>query len=480
MKKQFFHFIFFSVFFCGCMNNNLKPPEEIEVPSNFSKPGLSEKNPEKRIDFWKKFKNRELNVLMDMALKNNPNVKSAYSNLKSAKYLVKQADSVLYPQINAVGSAQTKTNKTKNSEIRTDTYSIAGEISYEADLFGKIRARKNITAFTQQIELEDVKTIYINLASNICELYYNLAALNKKKQLQEKQLQIMEKQKRLLQKRYESGVSDYSLLLDIKTEIYEIKGALKETERLQKASITGLTVLTGNFKNKNFEFKVNTFPKMQEIAPLGIPSEIIKTRPDVKTAYYSLKIKNLEVAQKTAERFPSFNLTAKLSRNSTDPDKGPSVYLSAWSLGGEFLAPVLDWGRRRNAVKEAKENWESSFYNYKETILKSFKEIEDSINDIEKLNETIKNKELAYINLKTKLKLSKKKYRLGIGSYSELLNSELEVISPQLELTDLKKRYTTSVISLAKACGAQWTTKYIQKKNQNYKTKRNKNESKKA
>lgn len=463
VKKIIFLLILSTFLLQGCINSNLKAPDKVDIPANFTQDKLRGIKIKNQIDYWKKFNNHELNQIIDQAFNKNYDIKIAIKNLEAAKALVKQADTVLYPQIDLKGGAAKVNSDTGSENTTTDTFSISAPVNYELDIFGRIRSQKDITILKEKSDIENLKSIYITLTSDICELYYNIVAINSQIEIVEKNLDILSREKNTLIKRYESGVIDYTYILDTKKTISDLRSSISDLKRSKNLSISAVLLLAGDFKNQNYSFDTQSFPTLKYMMPQGIPLDIIKSRPDVKKSFIALEIKNKEVATAIAQRFPRLSFTAELSRSANNPDSGSSIYTTTWSIAGNFLAPMLDWGRRKAKVGQTKKEWEASFFAYQKTILAAFLEISDSLNNINSIESSLKHKNQSRSHINKKFEIKKLKYELGTISYLEFINAQKEELAPLADIVELKKAYVSSVIKLAKATGASWSDKYIKK-----------------
>ena len=190
---------------------------------------------------------------------------------------------------------------------------------------------------------------------------------------------------------------------------------------------------------------------------MGLPSDILDRRPDIAQAKFVLKNRTENIGVAEALRLPSISLTGTLGVATTDlgsltTDGG------VWSVGGQLLGPLIDFDKNKRRVEIEEQKTQQALYEYENTVLTAFREVEDALVEI-----TTYREELAAINRQQKAAqnanmLSKERYDKGVSSYLEVLDTERTLFSAELRLSELQQLYLNAFVKLYKALGGGWVS----------------------
>jgi multidrug efflux system outer membrane protein len=195
-----------------------------------------------------------------------------------------------------------------------------------------------------------------------------------------------------------------------------------------------------------------SFPQALRLPPL-LPSEVLERRPDIQSALEELKASAYDVASAKAEYFPRITLTSTLGYQSLELAnlfKGGATF---WNIAGLITGPILDFGKRESKVKLAQAKQREALLNYVKTVRTAFKEVQDSLIQLEMLEGRIKDLEQRLKTLEELYQVSELRYKEGLSRYLEVLDSERALLSAKLDLERLKADYYKSQVYFIKAIG---------------------------
>jgi NodT family efflux transporter outer membrane factor (OMF) lipoprotein len=423
---------------------------------------------------WKTFfTDLNLIALIDTALKNNYELLSTFQNIEIAKNNIRIKHGDLLPKVNtAVGFGLEKTGRYTASGAGNASTEITpgnevpepiGDIflgfraSWEADIWGKLHNAKKAAVIRYLKSVEGSNFIVTNLVAEIANSYYELLALdnqfdiiNQAIDLQKNQLEILKIQKdaamatELAVKQFEAQVyNSQSQQFDILQKITEAENKINFLlARYPQNILRDKTIFTSQF------------PKTIQ---LGIPSQLLQNRPDIKQAELELQAAKIEIQIARTAFLPSVGITGMLGLNGFKPRYIiPSIENLAFNLAGELAAPIINRNAIQAEFKNATANQITAMYDYQKTILNGYMEVYNQMSNINNLNKfyVIKNKESE--TLTSSIDIAKQLFQAARANYLEVLTVQRDALSAKLELVEVKKNQFIAVTNIYKALGGGW------------------------
>jgi len=481
--------LFLTISLVGCdFAPKLEVPR-VSLPSKESFP-LSKKGKFKVYwGWWRDFKNPELNRLVELALKNNDDLKIASAKLEEVLALAGLKKAQLFPLIgykaqvsrtkipeNIENSIEDKANNmfskipappgaslstSINIENPKTSYNILLSASYELDLWGKLRnERKSAIAKVLSVKaMQDV--VKITLVSGVTTLYFNALALKKQiaevEQLEKDLKEILEYRK--LQNRY--GLVSEAEVYQAEANYQEIKKLVESLkEGLEKVK-NNLAFLVGMSPKELFEKEIKLKGKLPEKMklPSMLPSEVLLNRPDIRMAEMQLRSANFDIGVAKAMYFPSIKLTGYWGSLSSEFDELIKSSSFFWSVGAGVSGPIFTFGRIKARVKFAKAKKKEALFNYIKTIRNAFKEVYDAFLAVSYAEKKINIEKKKLSALKKNLQVVKKQYANGLVNKMLVLVTEVGVIKEKLKLIQLQNEFIKNYIYLYKTLGSGILTK---------------------
>jgi multidrug efflux system outer membrane protein len=285
--------------------------------------------------------------------------------------------------------------------------------------------------------------------------YFDLLTREKMVEIAEKQLQTLKEIYNLREKEFEHGLANIQVVLQARSEVESVEQTLKSLKQERELLRNLLALITGESPAKIFERSAKIsldFPQSLRLPPL-LPSEVLEKRPDIQGALEELKASAYDVASAKAEYFPRITLTSALGYQSIELAnlfKGGATF---WNIAGLITGPILDFGKRESKVKLAQAKQREALLNYVKTVRTAFKEVQDSLIQLEMLEGRIKDLEQRVKTLEELYKVSELRYKEGLSRYLEVLDSERALLSAKLDLERLKADYYKSQVYFIKAIG---------------------------
>jgi multidrug efflux system outer membrane protein len=436
--------------------------EDIQLPVPDSYAVQGEQGNIADLNWQQFFANEKLQRLIELTLQHNKDIKLAALNVQQVRALYQIEDSALYPAIDfsASGNRQrlpADLSSTGNAQI-TESYSATvGMTAYELDLWGKIRNQSDQALQTLYASEQAQTSVKISLISELVNAWLNYAADKEQLALAMETLESQQQSLTLTEKTYALGAASKLTLAQIQSTVATAKVDIANYQRLLKRDKNALDLLVGQSVTTQLLpveslDEVLNFPTV----PVGLPSELLEQRPDIKAAEFKLLAANANIGVAKAAFFPSISLTANAGSASSELDNLFSGGTGTWSFIPSINLPIFNMGRNQANLDVAQTQQQIALTTYEQTIQQAFKEVSDALVDRQGYMEQLKALEELYSSNQTSFKLSEARFDKGADSYLQVLDAQRNWVSAGQQLIRGKQAYIASQINLYKAVGGGW------------------------
>lgn len=459
-----------STLFSGCfsLEPKLEPLDSKVIPLEWNNPvdtrtqeDLTQIKPS-----WEDFvQNDTLKKVVELAIKNNKDLKIALLNIQSARatYRVTKADS--FPNVNANGDVSHARNiNSSNGTTTSHNYSANISASYEIDLFGKIQSL-NESALQSYLSTQfAANTVKVTLISETINAWLTLATHNEQLKLSTQTVENLQKAYELTQKKFAAGVISQADVLDASASLKEAQINVISYNTMIKQDKNALELLIA--QPLNDELLPKEYENCLMIVKAGISSKVLLTRPDIMEAEHNLKAKNANIGAARAAFFPSISLTANTgiaSKSLSSLFDGGAQ--NVWSFSPNITLPIFNGGQNSANLDYTYAQRDIALNQYEKTIQTAFKEVNDALATRATINEQInKQKELVTAVSKS-YDLALGAYKVGTGSYLNVLISQRTLYSAQQNLINKYQEDLTNRVSLYSTLGGNEKVEEINKEN---------------
>ena len=459
-----------STLFSGCfsLKPKLEPLDSKVIPLEWNNPvdtrtqeDLTQIKPS-----WEDFvQNDTLKKVVDLAIKNNKDLKIALLNIQSARatYRVTKADS--FPNVNANGDVSHARNiNSSNGTTTSHNYSANISASYEIDLFGKIQSL-NESALQSYLSTQfAANTVKVSLIAETINAWLTLATHNEQLKLSMQTVENLQKAYELTQKKFAAGVISQADVLDASASLKEAQINVISFNTMIKQDKNALELLIA--QPLNDELLPKEYENCVMIVKAGISSKVLLTRPDIMEAEHNLKAKNANTGAARAAFFPSISLTANTgiaSKSLSSLFDGGAQ--NVWSFSPNITLPIFNGGQNSANLDYTYAQRDIALNQYEKTIQTAFKEVNDALATRATINEQInKQKELVTAVSKS-YDLALGAYKVGTGSYLNVLISQRTLYSAQQNLINKYQEDLTNRVSLYSTLGGNEKVEEINKEN---------------
>ncbi|MGP5503803.1 efflux transporter outer membrane subunit [Psychrobacter celer] len=405
---------------------------------------------------WQDFYSDErLKGLIALGLENNKDFESARLAIEKARAQYQITDINDLPAINGEAGYSRRRTSGPQGTSTGDNYNVnLGLANYELDFWGKIASLKDqaLQNFLATSAAKDATQI--SLISNIAQSYANLSYSLAQLKLAEATAESRERSLFIADKRFEAGVDPKLPSLQASASLENARLAVLRAQSSILTSRNALQYLIGApIPNELIPAPAVSNITSQQIFNTGLPSELLRYRPDVLQAEYSLKAAgaNIEVAR--ASYFPSISLASSVGVSSGSLDdlfKSGSV---GWSFGPSISVPIFDAGRLDANYDVAKIEREQTLANYEKSIQTAFREVSDVLATRATLGQQLEAQYRLQDNFEQTYQIADARFKAGIANYLDVLDAQRSLFSTQQGILDLELQKIVSQIELYQALG---------------------------
>ena len=457
------------VLLTGCLvGPDFEQPTMEDLPDEFRFSTQSDQE-EVNLKWWELFNDPELNYLVTTALNENKDLLIAISRIEEARSFLVFTKADLYPRFDLQGGAN-KGNFTgalivSDPDEPNNSAFISPVVNWEIDFWGKFR-RANESAKAQLLATEYAKkTVQISLISEVVGAYFMLLDFKERLRVSEQTLESRDESLIIIQKRLDRGVIPEIDLNQAQVQREIAAVAVPINKRLISQTENAISILLGKFPEgikTDLDLYQQTIPPN---VPSGLPSSLLERRPDILEALYLIQAQNALIGVAVAERFPAISLSGALGAATTDTTN-ITVDGFVWSVAAGLAGPIFNFGQDKARVEIEETRTEQALYIYQNVVLNAFREVSDSLVEIQTYREQIGALGKQVTAAENANRLSKLRYDQGFSSYLEVLDSERSQFSAQLDLSQATQEYYNSYVRLYKALGGGWISPEEMKENE--------------
>lgn len=451
-------------------------PDLAKMPEQFT-PAIKA-TPDTPLLPWREyFTDSLLSGYVDLAIKNNLDLKMALQRIKMASANISVSKGAFLPTLSAVTTAGQQrfgeytmdgvgnfdTNFSPNISpdrripVNLPDYYVGLQSNWEADVWGKLRNRKK-AAMARFFASEKARhLIQTMLVADVAHHYYSLLALDSKVAIIRENIRLQETAVTLIEAQKAAGRAT-------ELAVKQFNAQLLNTQSLEALALqeiihheNTLNLLLGRYPqsiNRGTSILEQVLPSVLQT---GLPSQLLTQRPDVQQAEFQLVASRLDVNAARAAFLPSVNLTAGLGLQAfTTRVLFNTPTSTAYSFLGGLAAPLLNRNLIRAEYKHASAAQLESFYAYQQTILNGFQEIATQITKIENLQKSYQFKFQEVKTLEEGVAISKDLFVAGLASYIEVVTAQKSVLTAQFDAVDSKQLQFNATIDLYRALGGGW------------------------
>ena len=420
-------------------------------------------------DWWEIFGDTHLNALEAQALASNQQLKAAVARVDEARATARVARGDLLPSLNFDPSFERERYSPNANpsfgNITANTFSTPLDLSYEVDLWGRVRRSFQSARADAQASLADYYNVLLTLEADVAQNYFQLRSLDAEIATVASTVDLRHEQVRLVCSRLEGGIGSELDVAQAETELATTEADAAALAQQRDQLENAIAILVGenpaNFKLAALEnADTNWNPPPPEI-PAGLPADLLERRPDVAQAERQLASANAKIGVAKAAFFPVLTLTGSGGYLSGDISTLFNWDSRTWSIGPSLSLPIFAGGRNRANYQRSQAAFAEATALYRQQILVAFGEVEDSLSGMHHLAVQSEAQERAVNSARRAAELATDRYRSGIVAYIEVVDASRDALTAERANAQLAGQRLIASVQLIKALGGGWTEREI-------------------
>jgi len=439
----------------ACMvGPNYRAPtsSDLGVPSSYYGSNKSE-SPELLKAWWTQLGDAELDKIVSTALAANLDLEVARARLRQARESVIQANADLLPTASASGTAR----PTIDSHGHVDTnYSLSGDASWEADLFGGTRRSIEASRSDAQASAYDLASTRVSLIADVANYYLQARLAQAQEELARQSQSVEEDNLQIARWRLQAGLVSSLDVEQARGQLAQTSATIPNYQKTFSNAAFRLGVLTGQAPEALIEeLKTGAgIPQAPQLATAGVPADTLRQRPDVRSAERSLAAATARIGVAAAELYPHLQIGGTISTSALSLANLVSTITG--SLFATLTQAIFNGGRTRSQIRSQEAAAEGAFANYKKSVLNALEDVENALVALKSAAERGQQYAIALDAARNQELLARTEYRSGRTDFRTLLEAERSLLSANQSLAVSRGDKTLAVIQLYRAAGGGW------------------------
>jgi multidrug efflux system outer membrane protein len=411
--------------------------------------------------WWRLFGDAELDRLIGIALAESKDVLIAAARVEEfyGRYGVQRGQQ--FPQVGATADAGSqRVSRVGNpaipaGSVRSDFYSVDLGVSFELDLWGRLRRASEAARADLLAVEESRRTVILSLVSAVATSYVNLLGLDRQLDIARRTAETRADSLRIFDLRFKGGTISEIELQQVRSEYETALAAIPALEKSVAQQENNLSVLLG--RNPGAIARGGALEKLTMLqVPAGLPSELLERRPDIRRSEQQLVAANARIGVAKAAFYPTISLTGLLGTASAGLSGLFSGAAKTWTYAASVSQPIFTGGTLAGQLLVSEAQQRQALYAYQQSIQTAFAEVDNALVDQSRTREQLAAQRRQVEALGRYAYLARLRYEGGYTSYIEVLDAERSFFQAQLQLAQAEAQLHFALIGLYKALGGGW------------------------
>lgn len=426
---------------------------DLEMPSAYMDSPSADSLSLADIEWWEFFTDEPLRAIITTTLENNRDMLKAQARVEEMRALYGIDKANMLPEVSATIAADRETENYSGKGSSTDhEYDLKVSVGWELNLWGALTWARRQGQAKYIASVEDMRAMRMTLIAETASAYFRLIALDNELDIVKQTLKTRDEALEQARIRFEGGLTSETVYQQAKVEYATTAALVPGLESAVSKARNALSLLMGEYPgNEITRSALTLYDNLPDRLPVGVPSDLLKRRPDLRVAEQNLKASMAAVGIAYANRFPSLKIA--LSAGLED-DELPSFFKSPWSyVSGAITGPVVDFGRRKKKYEASKAVYNQARFAYEKAVMGAFAEVSDAVVGYRNAHQAaILKSELCDAAVKY-VQLAHVQYRGGSLNYINVLDAQRRYFDARIGLSNAIRDEYLAIVGLYKALG---------------------------
>ena len=439
-------------------------PPPVSIPERFNEPG---REGAATGYWWETFGDPELNNLACRALTQNFDLLQAWDRLEQARALAGQAASSQWPEITFEAGASRSRSLFSGGQLgsfalETDRIPVSLGAAYEVDIWKRIASLKKGALLDMEATRQDLESIAMTLSARTAETWFSFLEEGAQVELLNRQMETNRTFLDLTTLRFSQGLASALDVYQQRQQLASTRAQIPQAESRCEVLRHELAVLVGEPSLMQLDGVQTLLPDLPPFPDTGIPSDLLKKRPDVRVAQLRLAAADHRVAAAVADRFPAVRIGGDTGFESRDFNEIENLFDNwIWNVAASLTLPVFDGGRRKAEVERTKAVVQERLHAYGQVVLRALQEVEDALVKERKQEEYLLQLENQVNLAQATLREARMRYVNGLSDFLPVLTALQSLQQLERSRLTAKRLLLSFRVQLYRALGGDWTKELV-------------------
>lgn len=451
-------------------------------------------------NWWELFGEPELNALEEQLDINNQNIAQYFQNFMAARAQVSVARASYFPTLTTTpsatrthasraiasgtsvttgsgsttaggtgtgttvgggsGSASTTMGTAGNPGVTFDQFSLPFDVSWEPDLWGRIRNTVREYRYAAQVSAADLENERLTEQAALAVYYFELRGQDALQDLYNKTIDAQKKSLELTKVLVETGIDSPEAAAQAEVTLADTEATAVGVATNRAIYEHAIATLIGK-PASDFSLPVKMLSTPMPQVPVDIPSRLLERRPDIAAAERTMAEANALIGVETAAYFPTLDLTASGGWEAAAISSLFTAPARFWSLGASASEEIFDGGLRHATIRQYTAQFNADVAIYRQTVLTAFQQVEDYIATVRVLSQQIERQKAAVAAAQRYLDIATSRYQTGLDPYLNVVSAETTLLADQQTEVTLRVSEMTAAVQLIQALGGGWDLRQL-------------------
>ncbi|ALI03780.1 multidrug resistance transporter [Pseudomonas sp. FW306-02-F02-AA] len=413
--------------------------------------------------WWELYGDQQLNGLVEKLNSANQTVAQSEAQYRQAQALVRSARGAFFPTVDlsagktrssqGTGSSSSSLSST-NSGIR-DTYNTQLGVSWEADVWGKLRRGLEADKASAQASFADLAAMRLSQQSELVQNYLQLRVIDQQKRLLQATVENYQRSLQMTENQYRAGVSGKDAVAQAQTQLKSTQADMVDLIWQRAQFENAIAVLIG-LPPADFNLaETQNIPALPQV-PLSLPSQLLERRPDIASAERSVIAANANIGVAKAAYYPDLTLSMSGGYSSSTYSNLISLPNRFWSVGPKLAMTLFDGGQRSAEVDRTEAAYDQTVAKYRQTVLDGFREVENYLVQLKVMEDEAAVRQEALDAARESLRLTLNQYKAGLIAYLDVVVVQATALSNERSVLTLQQSRLIASVNLIAALGGGW------------------------
>ncbi|MFJ2280222.1 efflux transporter outer membrane subunit [Pseudomonas sp. NPDC087803] len=441
-------------------------PQTAEVAQYKEAEGWRQANPSDSLArgaWWELYGDQQLNGLIEKLNSSNQTVAQSEAQFRQAQALVRSARGAFYPSVDlsvgktrsSQGTGSSSSSLSSSASGIRDTYNAQLGVSWEADIWGKLRRGLEANEASAQASFADLAAMRLSQQSELVQNYLQLRVIDQQKRLLEATVAAYEKSLQMTQNQYRAGISGRDAVAQAQTQLKSTQADLVDLIWQRAQFENAIAVLTGQAPAEFSIAESQNIPNLPQI-PLSLPSQLLERRPDIASAERSVIAANANIGVAKAAYYPDLSLSMSGGYSSSTSKNLLTLPNRFWSVGPKLDLPIFDGGIRSAEVDRTEAVYDQTVAKYRQTVLDGFREVENYLVQLKVYEDEAAVRQEALEAARDSLRLTQNQYKAGLIAYIDVVVVQATALNNERTVLNILQNRLIASVQLIAALGGGW------------------------